>query len=377
MSLVKRVKTNGSLDGDSSALISAQSDATKVLIQSGDYHIPRTSGLKAPILQLSGHEGAVTSCSIDNSGQYIVSGSVDKSIQLWNVYGSQEFDERGNDMKPVNFGSIASGHKSAVLDVRWTRDSRSVVSASADLTAGLWDVETGERLRKFKGHSDMVNSVNLIRRGVELVLTTGDDGCIGVWDQREKRAVAWLETDFPVLAVDSDHSGSTLFTAGINPDILAWDIRQVRSSVSPSSLSTHGLRPLYTLPGHSDTTMSLDVSPDGNSLLSNSMDSSVRTWDIKPFSSNSNGRLLKIFDGAPAGIENLVLRARWSKDGKLIGVGGADNTVTIWNSFTGKLEYKLPGHKGVVLDVSFSPIEPVMVTSSSDKTLILGEIGRV
>lgn len=35
--------------------------------------------------------------------------------------------------------------------------------------------------------------------------------------------------------------------------------------------------------GHTDTITSISLSPDGNFLLSNSMDHSIRLWDIRPF----------------------------------------------------------------------------------------------
>lgn len=41
--------------------------------------------------------------------------------------------------------------------------------------------------------------------------------------------------------------------------------------------------------------LGLSLSPDGNHLLSNSMDNSVRMWDVRPFA-NQN-RLEKVFEG--------------------------------------------------------------------------------
>lgn len=38
-----------------------------------------------------------------------------------------------------------------------------------------------------------------------------------------------------------------------------------------------------TLPGHADTVTGLALSPDGNHLLSNSMDNTLRAWDMRPY----------------------------------------------------------------------------------------------
>jgi hypothetical protein len=44
----------------------------------------------------------------------------------------------------------------------------------------MWDVETGQRLRKFRGHSSFVQTCAVTGSGVERVATAGDDGCIQV-----------------------------------------------------------------------------------------------------------------------------------------------------------------------------------------------------
>ena len=150
--------------------------------------------------------------------------------------------------------------------------------------------------------------------------------------------------------------------------------------------------------GHTDTITSLQVSPDSQSLLSNSMDSTVRTWDIRPFAPTD--RHIKTYDGATSGLERNLVRASWDPKGEKIGGGSGDRTVVIWETKSGKLLYKLPGHKGSVNDVRFSPgSEPISKTSrvfllsvsgfqghqltqipvvsgSSDKDLMLGELGR-
>lgn len=42
--------------------------------------IPRTSGLQAPVMELSGHSGEVFAARFNPEGNYIASGSIDRSI---------------------------------------------------------------------------------------------------------------------------------------------------------------------------------------------------------------------------------------------------------------------------------------------------------
>jgi Prp8 binding protein len=42
--------------------------------------VPRTTGLQAPVMELSGHSGEVFCAKFDPNGNYIASGSMDRSI---------------------------------------------------------------------------------------------------------------------------------------------------------------------------------------------------------------------------------------------------------------------------------------------------------
>lgn len=65
--------------------------------------------------------------------------------------------------------------------------------------------------------------------------------------------------------------------------------------------------------------------------------------------------------GAPAGFEQMLTKCAWSKTdhGARVAAGGGDRTVTIWEVESGKILYKLGGHKGSVGAVDFHPREPI------------------
>ncbi|KAI9021902.1 WD40-repeat-containing domain protein [Hyaloraphidium curvatum] len=346
--VVKRQRTDGDgaakstteliLSGKSAAEVSGALTKT----------IKRTSALQAPIMLLTGHAGEVFTTKFSPDGQHIASGSFDQQIFLWNTYG---------DCTNYN---VLKGHKGPVLEVRWSRDGNNIFSASTDHTVAHWDARTGERIRRFRSHTGIVNTISTTRRGPELLASGSDDRSVAIYDPRaSKHAIEVLEAPYQVTAVEWSEDGSTVFSSGIDNVIRAWDLRRKA--------------PAYLLQGHADTVTGLRLSPDGSFLLSNAMDNTVRIWDVKPFAPAS--RLVRTLEGAPQGFEKNLIRPCWSPEGgDFVATGSADRSVTVWEVATGKIVYKLPGHKGVVNEVDWSTKEPIIVSCSSDKTLFLGEV---
>ncbi|KFA67147.1 hypothetical protein S40285_07290 [Stachybotrys chlorohalonatus IBT 40285] len=308
---------------------------------------PRTSGLQAPVMELKGHSGEILAARFDLTGNLIASGSMDRSILLWRTYGDCE-----------NYG-VLQGHKGAIMDLQWSRDSEILYSASADMQLASWDLTSGTRIRRYIGHEEIVNAVDISKRGEEILMSGSDDSTIGIWDPRTKHAADYIQTEFPITALAVSPAGNELYVGGIDNDIRVWDLR--KKSV------------VYSMLGHSDTITSLRVSPDSQSLLSYAMDSTVRTWDIRPFAPTE--RHIRTFDGATTGLEQNLASASWDSEGKKVAAASGDGTVVVWANDTGKLMYKLPGHRGQVNCAEFAPgKEPILLSASSDRTMLLGEL---
>ena len=246
------------------------------------------------------------------------------------------------------------------------------------MSLASWDLESGLRIRRHEGHEEVVNCLAVSKRGEQMLVSGSDDGYIGLWDPRQKHAVDFIATDFPIASVAITEAGNELYTGSIDNDIKAWDIR--KQAV------------VYAMPGHTDTVTSLEISPDSQALLSYSHDGLAKTWDIRPFAPVD--RHIRSFSGAPSGLEKNLIRASWDTKGGRIAAGGGDGTACVWDAQTTKLLFKLPGHKGTVNDVRFATGEEIskssrnaqspstmcllylVVSGSSDRTLILGELGN-
>jgi len=307
---------------------------------------PRTSGLQAPIMLLTGQEAAVYTFKFSPGGEYGASGGVERKIYLWEVYGDC-----------ANYNVLA-GHKNAILEVCWLEDGRGLASCSADKTVALWDAHAGKRKRKYAGHTGVVNCVAAAR--AERTLVSGsDDGLLLLWDCRERKSVQTLGGGFPVTAACFDDDASCVFSGGLDGPVSCWDLR--KNEV------------LYALEGHDDMVTGLALAPDGNRLLSNGADAALIAWDVRPFADEERRRVAT-FRGHAHDFHKNLLRCAWSHDGEKVACGSSDQIVHVWDVASSEELYYLPGHKGSVNEVHFHPKEPILGSASSDKTIFLGEI---
>ena len=82
----------------------------------------------------------VLSVSFSPDGQTLVSGSSDKTLQLWNA-------NTGKHIRTLK------GHKNSVFSVAFSPDGETIASGSWDRTLRLWEANTGKRIHILMEHS--------------------------------------------------------------------------------------------------------------------------------------------------------------------------------------------------------------------------------
>lgn len=309
--------------------------------------LPKKHFLKGPIMLLTGHDGEIFTSKFHPNGTAIASAGSDRSIYLWSARGDCE-----------NYAILNNAHSNTILELAYSIDGQRLFSCSADKTVIIWDSNTGGRIKKLRNHQTYVNSISPAPSDPNLLVSVGDDCYINVWDIRKRRCAISFKDKYQLTSVTFDKTGNQVIVGGIENSINVWDLKQ------------RGLH--YNMLGHQDTITGLSVSPDGYHLLSNSMDNTVKSWDISPFVTMS--RLERTFIGHQHNFERNLLRCSWCPNGNMIAAGSSDRNVYIWSFNTCDILYKLPGHRGSVNDVVFSPREPLVLSCSSDKQMYLGEI---
>jgi WD40 repeat protein len=192
----------------------------------GDYGLMHT---------LTGHQGDVTSVAFSPDLQLLASGSVDRTIKLW-------------DVPTWQLKRTLTGHENYVESVDFSPDGHLLASGSADSTIKIWEVATGNLKQTLKWNG---NSVLSVAFGTEAhLLASGSwDKTIGIWDVASGTLQQTL----------TGHQGP------VNSVVFSPDGRLLASGGAMTKPSSSGMwrvgEVVKTLSGHEDKVTCVDFQP--------------------------------------------------------------------------------------------------------------------
>jgi U3 small nucleolar RNA-associated protein 15 len=172
-------------------------------------------------------------------------------------------------------------HTAAVRCVRWSADKLHLASASDDATVRIWDISTGNCVRRHDGHTDYVRALERCPASTEMWASGSYDHTVKIWDAREGReAVMTLNHGSPVEDVAWYPNGNLLVSVG-GEDICVWD-------------TLSGGRLLQRLRSHQKTITTVDVHADAGPP---SFASGYETGDESGFASKAPRLITGSLDG--------------------------------------------------------------------------------
>jgi WD40 repeat protein/serine/threonine protein kinase len=242
------------------------------------------------------------------------------------------------------------GHAGIVWVVRFLPDGQRALSGSGDTNLILWDVATGEPIRRLEGHTSDIYGMDVSPDGVYAVSGQADGDAI-LWDIDRGQVIRHLEGHTSdILGIDFAPDGKTVLTASADDTLILWSIPD-------------GER-LRQFEGHEADVWSVAFSPDGKRAISGSEDTTLILWDVE------TGGIIRRYTGHEDGIVNVAM----SPDGKLALSGAWDNNVILWDVATGSIVRTLQGHTSLVWSVAFSPDGQTALSGGDDNTIILWDV---
>lgn len=142
------------------------------------------------IQELFGHSEVAASIVFSKDGQRLVSGGTDSQVILWDM-------GTGNILRRITTHSGGTGQ------VRFSPDETLLLSGSLNGTNSLWQVDTGEEIRRYGG--GFVNSPHFTPDGRHAVIGYYD-GRVELWriDTTSDELLTWTKNNryIPELTCD-------------------------------------------------------------------------------------------------------------------------------------------------------------------------------
>ncbi|NEO83619.1 MAG: hypothetical protein F6J87_05070 [Spirulina sp. SIO3F2] len=280
-----------------------------------------------------------------------------------------------------------------LVQIGFTPDSEQLVMVSTDKEILFGNLE-GTITQRLRGHQANLQGFALTQDGQRLV-SVAEDGSIRFW-QLQNPFVQHLPASRGISNSTIDAAGRRIAAGGEDGWVRLWN--------RPAE-SRFRLRPQYRSTVQTLHTFDLQLSPDGQQLVSVARDAQVSIWnsvgellqqlqlphrgwsvalspdqqwlavgafsgDIYLWQRSPNGQ----YRAQPQVLSGHRLRVRdltFSADSQLLLSASSDQTVKVWQVSSQTLRHTLTGHLGEVWGVAVSPNGQWFASASADRTVRL------
>ncbi|CAN6304950.1 unnamed protein product [Urochloa humidicola] len=244
---------------------------------------------------LRGHTKVVSALAVDHTGSRVLSGSYDYTVRMYDFQGMNSKLQSFRQLEPFE------GHQ--VRSLSWSPTSDRFLCVTGSAQAKIYDrdgLTLGEfvkgdmyirDLKNTKGHISGLTGGEWNPKSKETILTSSEDGSIRLWDVSDFKSQKQVikpklvrPMRIPVTSCAWDHEGKRIVAGIGDGSIQLWTIK-----------TGWGSRPdIHVEKTHTEDITGVKFSTDGQILLSRSMDSTLKIWDLRRMNTP-----LKVFEDLP------------------------------------------------------------------------------
>ncbi len=285
---------------------------------------------------LRGHSGPVDAIAVSPSGRWLLTGSVDTTVRLWDFHGDSFAEPQ-----------VLRGHDSAVRSATISPDSRWAATTDDHGLVILWDLRSPDpaaSIQILQAHQGRIHDLAISSDSRWLAV-----GGTGAFEEEDNSVRLW---DLKSLTRADDEQSPTTAEEG----------RQAPTGQQP-----------IVLRGHHGPVLAVAVTPDCRWVVTGSEDETVRLFDLMSDCPAASQAVLRQHVGP-------VTCIAVSSDGRWMATGSRDRTVRLWDLTTpqpGSRVTVLDGHEGGVHSVAISSTGRWVATAAHDHTVRLWNMNAV
>jgi WD40 repeat protein len=301
-------------------------------LEDGTVKLVRPDGSGEPLL-LRGHSGAVGRLAFRGDGKVLATAGQEGTVRLWDIPGGKAL---------ATFTDSAGPYRM----LAWYADGKTLLVQDGSDAVRLWDVRA-ETARTIVPSAASAGAA-LTPDGKKLIVQR-PNGTLEVWESSGALQTVLLKARGPAGPLRFSPDGKTLAAGSRSLDgsVVLWEVATGKERAN--------------LLGHRAAISALTFSADGQTLLTASMDGTVKLWAA----GSDREKLTFKAGGNPT---NLTL----SPPGGLLALGGFDGHLQLWDLRANRSHATLQRPGGKATALGFSSDGKLLVSTSA-----LGGGGRL
>ena len=326
----------------------------------------------------------IVTVEISKDGRYFAAGTWGGQVPVWDL---------NSKMKIRNFDFNDVNTYSAIEDIAFSPDSKSISAASKSSRVRVWDIElnqlkirltkhnkpfsslifnkdgsriitsdiagtickwdlkTGNVISKYFGHTSKINSLCYLESGNKII-SSSNDNTIRQWNNNVGAEFSdWSKRNKENRIFGLSKSSNMLATSGPNSSITIWNVRD-------------GL-PIINFLAMDKVLNAIDFSDNDSMIVGCNWDDVIKVWNT------NTGKVIGIFSGMPQGGTS----CDFHPNSKLIAAASNEGAVYIWDISKSTPIAKLAAN-GIPYFVKFSPDGKKLAAANTNGKVVVWNVGK-